>query len=87
MNKEAIILAGGLGTRLRERVPDLPKPLAPVGGHPFLYYVIQYLLKEGIDTMIFALGYKHEMITSFVAQSFPKLKAVYFVEEEPLGTG
>jgi D-glycero-alpha-D-manno-heptose 1-phosphate guanylyltransferase len=87
MNKEAIILAGGLGTRLRERVPDLPKPLAPVGGHPFLYYVIQYLLKEGIDTMVFALGYKHEMITSFVAQSFPDLKAIYFVEEEPLGTG
>lgn len=87
MPREAIILAGGLGTRLRERVPDLPKPLAPVAGNPFLYYVITYLLKEGINTLVFALGYKHETITTYVSENFPEVRALYFVEESPLGTG
>ncbi|HRN78860.1 MAG TPA: HAD-IIIA family hydrolase [Ferruginibacter sp.] len=87
MSGEAIILAGGLGTRLRERVPDLPKPLAPVAGRPFLYYVISYLLKEGIQKVVFALGYKHELISDYVSTTFPELNAVYFVEDEPLGTG
>ena len=59
--KEAIILAGGMGTRLRPSVPDLPKCLAPVAGRPFLSYLIDYLIQQGVEKFIFALGYKHEL--------------------------
>ena len=55
MTNEAIILAGGLGTRLRSVVADLPKCMAPVAGSPFLYYVIKHLQKEGIDKFIFSI--------------------------------
>ena len=66
MLKEAIILAGGLGTRLRSVVSDLPKCMAPVAGQPFLKYVIRYLLSQGIEKFIFSLGYKHEAIEEFL---------------------
>lgn len=87
MITEAIILSGGLGTRLRERVPDLPKTLAPVAGKPFIYYVISDLQKQGIRKFYFSLGYMHEKIVSFVKEYFPTLNADYLIEEEPLGTG
>jgi D-glycero-alpha-D-manno-heptose 1-phosphate guanylyltransferase len=57
MIKESIILAGGLGTRLRNVIPDLPKCMAPVSGRPFLFYVINYLRSQGIEKFIFSLGY------------------------------
>ena len=60
--KEAIILAGGLGTRLKEAVPDLPKCMAPVNERPFIAYVIDYLRMQGIEKFIFSLGYKSEII-------------------------
>jgi D-glycero-alpha-D-manno-heptose 1-phosphate guanylyltransferase len=50
--KEAIILAGGLGTRLRAAVPDLPKSLAPVLGRPFIGYLVEYFMKQGIEKFI-----------------------------------
>jgi D-glycero-alpha-D-manno-heptose 1-phosphate guanylyltransferase len=84
---EAIILAGGLGTRLRETVPDLPKCLAPVGGRPFLFYVINYLRMQGVEKFIFSLGYKHEMIETYLTDQFSRLRYEFVVEEEPLGTG
>ena len=87
MIKEAIILAGGFGTRLREVVPDLPKCMAPVGGRPFLFYVINYLRSEGIEKFIFSLGYKHELITNYLNNEFSTLDFQYSIEEEPLGTG
>ncbi|HZI01952.1 MAG TPA: NTP transferase domain-containing protein, partial [Flavisolibacter sp.] len=61
MIQEAIILAGGLGTRLRSAVPDLPKCMAPVSGKPFLSFVIDYLRMQGIQRIIFSLGYKSEL--------------------------
>lgn len=67
---EAIILAGGLGTRLRSAVPDLPKCMAPVNDKPFIAYVIQHLQKEGIEKFIFSLGYKHEFFVDFLSNSF-----------------
>jgi D-glycero-alpha-D-manno-heptose 1-phosphate guanylyltransferase len=85
--KEAIILAGGLGTRLRGVVPDLPKCLAPVAGQPFLKFVIRYLLSQGIEQFIFSIGYKHELIEEFLTNHFPTLSVQYSIEEEPLGTG
>lgn len=84
---EAIILAGGLGTRLRSAVPDLPKCMAPVAGKPFLSYVIEYFRKQHIGRFIFSLGYKHEAIEEFLQKNFIDLNYSCFVEDEPLGTG
>ncbi|MBK5273040.1 MAG: HAD-IIIA family hydrolase [Bacteroidia bacterium] len=84
---EAIILAGGLGTRLRETVPDLPKCMAPVAGQPFLSHVIRYFLSQGIEKFIFSLGYEHEVIEAYLNAQFPTLNFQLSIEEEPLGTG
>ncbi len=84
---EAIILAGGLGTRLKDAVPDVPKCMAPVNGKPFLSYLIDHLQLQGVTYFIFALGNRGEMIEEFLKIEYPSLfyKASY--EEEPLGTG
>jgi D-glycero-alpha-D-manno-heptose 1-phosphate guanylyltransferase len=87
MMREAIILAGGLGTRLRDTIPDLPKCMAPVDGRPFLFYVINYLRSQGIEKFIFALGYKHEIIETYLSNQFKTLAYQCVIEEEPLGTG
>lgn len=87
MIKEAIILAGGLGTRLRDAVPDLPKCMAPVAGRPFLFYVINYLRSQGIEKFIFSLGYKHELIEEYLHAHFDTLTYQTVIEDEPLGTG
>jgi len=87
MSKEAIILAGGLGTRLREIVPDLPKCMAPVAGQPFLKHVIRYLFSQGTEKFIFSLGYRHEIIEAFLNDQFPTLNFQVSIEEEALGTG
>ncbi len=87
MVKEAIILAGGLGTRLRDAVPDLPKCMAPVAGRPFLFYVINYLRSQGIERFIFSLGYKHEVIENYLRDQFQTLRYECVIEDEPLGTG
>lgn len=84
---QAIILAGGLGTRLRSIVSDLPKCMAPVAGRPFLFYVINYLRSQGIDKFIFSLGYKHEIIEEYLKDQFSTLRYECVIEEEPLGTG
>jgi D-glycero-alpha-D-manno-heptose 1-phosphate guanylyltransferase len=86
--KEAIILAGGLGTRLRSAVPDLPKCMAPVAGKPFLSYLIDYLAQQGVERFIFALGYKSEAIEDFLRGKFAG-KPTYrlSIEKEPLRTG
>ena len=87
MGKEAIILAGGLGTRLRSTVPDLPKCMAPVAGRPFLSYVIDYLRMQGIERFIFSLGYRWGLIEEFLQKECPTLDYTSIIEEEPLGTG
>lgn len=84
---QAIILAGGLGTRLRGAVPDLPKCMAPVNGEPFLTYVIRHLLANGIEKFIFSLGYRHEAIESFLKERFATINYISVIENEPLGTG
>ncbi|MBC7827190.1 MAG: nucleotidyltransferase family protein [Chitinophagaceae bacterium] len=85
--REAIVLAGGLGTRLRSVVPDLPKCMAAVAGKPFLYYVIVYFQKQGIEKFILSLGYKHEIIEEYIAKEFGNKNFIFSVENEPLGTG
>lgn len=84
---EAIILAGGLGTRLRSAVPDLPKCMAPVKGAPFIAYVVKHFQAEGIQNFIFALGYKSEAFESFLHTILPAGNYELSVENEPLGTG
>src|SRR5450631_695075 len=87
MIREAIILAGGLGTRLKTVVADLPKSLAPVAGKPFLAYLLDYAGQQGIEKFIFALGYKTEQIESFVKEYLPAGSYIFSIEDEPLGTG
>ena len=87
MITEAIVLAGGLGTRLREAVPDLPKCMAPVAGKPFLAFVIDYLRMQGIEHFVFSLGYKSELIEEWLNQQYPTLSYSTAIEKEPLGTG
>jgi D-glycero-alpha-D-manno-heptose 1-phosphate guanylyltransferase len=84
---QAIILAGGLGTRLRSAVPDLPKALAPIGDRPFLSYLLQDLQAGGFTSAILAVGYRHELIASSLGSAFGSLRLSYSVEESPLGTG
>lgn len=83
----AIILAGGLGTRLRSAVPDLPKCMAPVNGKPFMGYVIEYLASQGVFNFILSLGYMHQVIIDYVTKQYPNLHIDWVIEEEPLGTG
>ena len=85
--KEAIILAGGLGTRLRSAVPDLPKCMAPVAGKPFIHYVIDYFQKQGIESFILSLGYKHEVIEKYLQSTMGNINFTFSIETEPLGTG
>jgi D-glycero-alpha-D-manno-heptose 1-phosphate guanylyltransferase len=87
MITEAIILAGGLGTRLRSAVPDLPKCMAPVAGRPFLAFVIDYFYRQGIERFIFSVGYKHELIEEYLHKEYQHIDYVCVVEDEPLGTG
>lgn len=85
--REAIVLAGGLGTRLRSAVPDLPKCMAPVNGRPFLSYLIDYFQGQGINRYIFSVGYRHEVIVDYIRKEYPSLNASFSIEEQPLGTG
>ena len=85
--RQAIVLAGGLGTRLRSVVSDLPKCMAPVAGRPFLFYVINWLRLKGVEKFIFSLGYKHEIIEKYLNDQFSTLNYQCSIEEEPLGTG
>ncbi|MBD3842388.1 MAG: nucleotidyltransferase family protein [Campylobacterales bacterium] len=84
---EAIVLAGGLGTRLRSVVSDLPKPMAPIGGKPFLEYILKYLQKNGITRAILSVGYKWETIKEYFGDKFENIELIYSVEDKPLGTG
>jgi D-glycero-alpha-D-manno-heptose 1-phosphate guanylyltransferase len=87
MIKEAIILAGGMGKRLRSVVPDLPKSMAPVNGKPFLDYQFDYLDVFGIDRIILSVGYMHEKIMSHYGHQYKNIRLDYAIEKEPLGTG
>jgi D-glycero-alpha-D-manno-heptose 1-phosphate guanylyltransferase len=85
--QEAIILAGGLGTRLRSALSDLPKSMAPIAGRPFLAYVIDHFAKQGITKFIISLGYMHEAVEAYVGTHYAGSLVQCCVEQEPLGTG
>jgi D-glycero-alpha-D-manno-heptose 1-phosphate guanylyltransferase len=87
MIRECIVLAGGLGTRLRSVVADKPKCMAPVNDRPFLYYLLQYLIRQGITHVVLSLGYKSEQVIEWCGQADLPLQFSYAIEAEPLGTG
>jgi D-glycero-alpha-D-manno-heptose 1-phosphate guanylyltransferase len=87
MEREAVILAGGLGTRLRGVIEDLPKSMAPVAGQPFLTYILENLAKAFFSRIVLATGYKHKMIIDRYGDNYKGIKLEYSVEDEPLGTG
>ncbi|HOO99823.1 MAG TPA: nucleotidyltransferase family protein [Bacteroidales bacterium] len=84
---DAIILAGGMGTRLRQIVPDLPKPMAPVNGRPFLSYLLGWLGRYAVRKVIISAGYRSEVITGYFGNSFGDIGLDYAIEEKALGTG
>lgn len=85
--KTAIILAGGFGTRLKHVVSDVPKPMGPINGKPFLEYLLASLAPKGIKKVILATGYKHQVIADYFGNSYNDIEVTYSVENEPLGTG
>lgn len=84
---EAIVLAGGFGTRLRHIVSDVPKPMAPVCGKPFLRYILDDLAGKGVSRVILAVGYKKECIEDYFGGSYAGMELVYSPEDTPLLTG
>ena len=84
---EAIILAGGFGTRLRQMVPDLPKPMAPIAGRPFLEILLSTLAHKGFHRVILSLGYMAEKVVDYFGDRYSGMELVYEIETSPLGTG
>ncbi len=86
---EVAILAGGLGTRLRSVVSEVPKCMAPVAGRPFLWYLLEQLRGYDVERVILSVGYLREVVQEWVAEhagEYP-FEFRFAVEEEPLGTG
>lgn len=84
---EAIILAGGFGTRLRSVVADLPKPMAPVAGRPFLAWQLDFLRAQGVRRFILSVGYLADSVISYFGSEYEGCEVRYVTEDQPLGTG
>ena len=84
---QAIILAGGLGTRLQSVIKNQPKVLAEINDKPFLYFLLKSLINKGVDKFIFSVGFLHEQIEEFLLNEFPSLNYKLSIEETALGTG
>ena len=84
---EVIILAGGFGTRLAHIIKDVPKPMAPIKGVPFLEYILENLLKFDVTKIVMATGFKSEIIEQYFCNNYKGMDIIYSVETEPLGTG
>jgi len=87
MGMECIVLAGGLGTRLRGVIGAAPKCMAEVNKQPFLHYIFEYLTAQQCNRVVLSLGYKHEVIIDWLATQNRPFAIDYVIEEEPLGTG
>ena len=87
MITEAVILAGGFGTRLQKVVSDVPKPMAPINGEPFLNFILYKLKNEGIKTVVFSVGYLSDVIIEYFKNKFAGIEIKYSIEKNPLGTG
>lgn len=85
--REAVVLAGGFGTRLRHIVSDVPKPMAPVCGRPFLCYLLDRLAENAFDHVVLSTGYMHEKIADYFGNAYRGMSIAYARETAPLGTG
>ncbi|MGR5237539.1 nucleotidyltransferase family protein [Vibrio alfacsensis] len=83
----AIVLCGGLGTRLRSISGDLPKPMVDVAGRPFLEYILDDLIQQGVSKAILAVSYKKNTIIEHFGTQYKSLRIRYSIEIFPLGTG
>ena len=84
---EVVILAGGMGSRLRERCGDLPKPMVPVAGKPVLHYQIELCRKHGFTNITLLVQHRHEKISEYFGDgSLLDVKLNYAIEDEPRGT-
>ena len=79
MIKKAVILAGGLGTRLRSAIGDLPKPMADISGKPFLEYLLDYLIENKITKTILSVGYKSQIIINHFGKKYKSIDIEYSV--------
>jgi D-glycero-alpha-D-manno-heptose 1-phosphate guanylyltransferase len=84
---EALVLAGGLGTRLKSKLSGVPKPMAPVGGRPFLEFLLSQLKRADCTRAVLSVGHLHEVIQDHFGASFRGMRLDYAIEEAPLGTG
>ena len=84
---EAIVLAGGFGTRLRQVVADVPKPMAPVAGRPFLEILQSVLARQGFTRVVLSLGHMADTIVNHFGTRFAGMQIEYEIEQTPLGTG
>jgi D-glycero-alpha-D-manno-heptose 1-phosphate guanylyltransferase len=84
---DAIVLAGGLGTRLKSVVSNVPKPMAPIGGRPFLDLLLRSLKAKGVTRVILSVGYMSDVITTYFQKHSLDMELVFEVEPSPLGTG
>lgn len=84
---EAIVLAGGFGTRLQSRLDSVPKPMAPIAGRPFLEILLARLGRAGCSRVILSVGHLHHVIQHHFGVSFNGVQIVYSIEDIPLGTG
>lgn len=87
MISEAIILAGGFGTRLQTVISEIPKPLAPINNKPFLNYLFYQLKNAGIKNVTLSVGYLSNKIIEKYQNNFEGIKINYAIEKEALGTG
>ena len=85
--EEAVILAGGKGTRLKQVIKDIPKPMALVNGKPFLWHLLTFLSHQNIKHFILSVGYKYKVIYDYFGENFNGIKISYAIENKPLGTG
>lgn len=84
---EAIILAGGLGTRLSSRLTNVPKSMAPVGGRPFVKILLDQLITAGFGRVILSVGHLRHVLVEELRESYRGLSIEYAIETTPLGTG
>jgi NDP-sugar pyrophosphorylase family protein len=82
----AVILAGGLGTRLRDVVNDVPKPMAEVAGRPFLAYLLDQLAEAGVRRVVLCTGHLAERVVAGLGEQYAGISLIHSREDQPLGT-
>src|SRR5436189_5403577 len=82
-----IIIVSGFATGLQSILQDMPKPMAPIDGKPFLAYLLDYLAAQGITKVIFSVHHLREKIQDYFGDQYQNINISYAIEDEPLGTG